>query len=292
MSGHGLLYPLIALMMLLWSANFIIAKVAVREIPPLLLSALRVALAGLFILPIYRWSRRNGQTWAKGDLRLLVALGVFGVALNQVFFVAGISRTSVAHSALLIGITPLMVLLIAAATGQERLSARKILGMLIALAGVAILNISPAPAGAGGATLAGDLLTLLATLTFALFTVLGKEVTERCGTIAVNTVAYTGGALALSPVVVWNAGSFAFAEVSWSAWASLLYMALFPSVVCYLIYFHALSRIPASRVAAFSYLQPLIATLMGVVLLGERISIPLAAGGSVIFAGVYLTERG
>jgi len=69
-------------------------------------------------------------------------------------------------------------------------------------------------------------------------------------------------------------------------------MALFPSVICYLIYYHALTRISASRVSAFIYLEPVIATLMGVAFLGERISTSLVAGGTVIFTGVYLTERG
>ena len=68
-------------------------------------------------------------------------------------------------------------------------------------------------------------------------------------------------------------------------------MALFPSVICYLIYYYALTYIPASRVAAFNYLQPVLATLMAVIALGERVTWPLVAGGAVIFSGVYLTER-
>jgi len=108
----------------------------------------------------------------------------------------------------------------------------------------------------------------------------------------VNSIAYIAGALALAPVIFWQARHFAFARVSGGAWAGLIYMALFPSVVCYLIYFYALTRIAASRVSAFSYLQPVIATLLAVTLLGESISITLLAGGAVILAGVYLTERG
>jgi drug/metabolite transporter (DMT)-like permease len=80
--------------------------------------------------------------------------------------------------------------------------------------------------------------------------------------------------------------------VSSAAWGSLVYMALFPSVICYLIYYYALSRISASRVTAFIYLEPVLATLMAVAFLGERVSAQLVAGGTVIFAGVYLTERG
>ena len=69
-------------------------------------------------------------------------------------------------------------------------------------------------------------------------------------------------------------------------------MALFPSVVAYLIYYHALAHMTASRVSAFSYLQPVFASLMGLFILGESLGAPVIAGGAVILAGVYLAERG
>ena len=295
MSGHLLLYGLIAAMVVLWSANFIIAKVALREFPPLLLSGLRIALAGLFIAPVYLWDRgrtAGERNWSRQDAPILMFLGTFGVALNQLFFVLGISLTSIAHSAIFISVTPILVLLMAAASGQERLTPRKMSGMAIALGGVAVLNLSAHSPASGGPTLLGDFFIFLASLTFALFTVFGRDVTLRHGSVTVNTFAYVGAALALSPITLWQARWFAFRQVSLEAWAGLIYMALFPSVVCYLIYFYALSHISPSRVAAFSYFQPLLATAMAVLILGERITVPLAAGGSVIFAGVYLTERG
>jgi drug/metabolite transporter (DMT)-like permease len=69
-------------------------------------------------------------------------------------------------------------------------------------------------------------------------------------------------------------------------------MAIFPSVLGYLIYCYALTKMPASRVSAFSYLQPLLATILAVPMLGEPVSGSLAGGGALILAGVYVTERG
>jgi drug/metabolite transporter (DMT)-like permease len=68
-------------------------------------------------------------------------------------------------------------------------------------------------------------------------------------------------------------------------------MAAFPAVLCYLIYYWALNHIAASRISVLSYLQPPIATLMAVPLLGEVVTLPLIAGGALVFAGVYITER-
>lgn len=297
MRSHGFLYSLITVMVLLWSGNFIIGKVALREFPPLLLSGLRVGLAGVMISPVYWWNKRNrseATRWTSEDLPILIYLGVFGVALNQLFFVYGLNRTSVAHSAMIIALTPILVLLIAAIVKQEQMTARKMAGMALAVAGVAILNAFPDPAAgqSSAPTLLGDLFTFLAGLTFALFTVIGKRTSVRLDAVTVNTFAYAGGTLALAPITIWQGTHFSFEHVTIQAWASLIYMALFPSVVCYLIYYYALKYIPASRVSAFSYLQPVVATVMAVTLLGEHVTIPLVAGGSVIFAGVCLTETG
>jgi len=280
-------------MVLLWSANFIVGKVALREFPPLLLGALRIGLAGVFLAPAYwRKSRAAGTIWPPADLMLLAFLAVCNVG-NQLLFLLGLHRTSVAHSALIIGVGPIFVLLIAAAMGLERITLRKTAGMILALGGVSTLAYQASSGAAPAeATVAGDAITVAACVLFSLFAVYGKRAAERHSTVAVNGFAYISGAALLAPILLWQAREFSFAHVSAAGWSSLVYMALFPSVICYLIYYHALTHISASRVSAFIYLEPLIATLMGVAFLGERITASLVAGGTVIFTGVYLTERG
>jgi len=290
LNGQFGLYTLIWLMVLLWSANYIIGKIALREFPPLLLCGLRLAVAGLFMLPVYLW--QGAATWGKRDLPVLLYLGLFGVTLNQLCFLMGLSRTSVAHSALIIGVGPIFVLLIAAAAGIDRITLRKTLGMLIALGGVAVLVGQASVAERARATLAGDAITFAACVLFSMFAVYGKSATKLHSTVGVNGFGYLVGGLLLVPVMFWQSSGFSFAHVSPAGWSSLVYMALFPSLICYLIYYHALSRISASRVAAFIYLEPVIAMLLAVAFLGERITAPLVAGGTVIFTGVYLTERG
>jgi drug/metabolite transporter (DMT)-like permease len=296
LNGHFVLYTLISLMVVLWSANFIVAKVALREFPPLLLGALRIGLAGIFLAPAY-WRKARGARFRPGaDLALLLFLAGCNVG-NQFLFLIGLNRTTVAHSALIIGIGPIFVLLIAATMGLERITLRKIAGMAIALGGVAMLVHQASAPGTSEverakATLAGDAVTAVACVLFSLFAVYGKKATERHSTVAVNGFAYVGGGVLLAPLMLWQGRDFPFAHVSAAGWGSLVYMALFPSVICYLIYYYALSHISASRVSAFIYLEPVIATTLAVMFLGERITAPLVAGGTVIFTGVYLTERG
>ncbi|MGA3078963.1 MAG: DMT family transporter [Bryobacteraceae bacterium] len=297
MNGTAVLYALILLMVAFWSGNYIAGKIALRELSPLFLAGLRIGLAGVTMVPLYAWERaarrpkRPPQAESLPHVVQLLILGLLGVTLNQFFFIVGLSRTSVAHAAILIGLTPIQVLIIAGVRGQERITARKAVGMAIALAGVALLKAFE-PAAGTGATWLGDFFILLTGLCFALFTVFGKEVTGEYSTITMNTYAYVGGAMALLPLTVWEATHQPLAHVSAGAWLAAIYMALFPSVIAYLIYYHALAHMAASRVSAFSYLQPVFASIMGVVILGETLGAPVIAGGAVILAGVYLAERG
>jgi len=301
-----ILYALIFLMVAFWSGNYIVGKIALRELPPLLVAGLRIGFAGVMILPFYvgqalspakpRLSEpRLSEPRPSGSghrviLRLLL-LGVFGVTLNQLFFIVGLSRTSVAHAAILIGLTPVQVLILACLRGQERMTFQRAAGMAIALAGVALLKAFE-PAAASGATWFGDLFTFLAGTFFAIFTVFGKEVTKLHSAVTVNAYAYVGGAVALAPVTLWEISRHPLSHISAAAWMAVLYMALFSSVIAYLIYYYALTHVAASRVSAFSYLQPVFATAMGAALLREHVGAPVIAGGLVILSGVYLVERG
>jgi drug/metabolite transporter (DMT)-like permease len=286
----AVLYALIILMVVFWSGNYIAGKIALREFSPLLLAGLRIGMAGLTILPVYALRSSRARPSGRGFVHLLV-LGVLGVTLNQLFFIVGLSLTSVAHAALIIGLTPMLVLILACVRGQERMNLQKAGGMAIALGGVALLKAFE-PAVAGGATWLGDFVVFLAALAFALFTVFGKEASKQFDSVTVNTVAYVAGGIALLPVTWWEASRQSMAHISAGAWLAAIYMAVFPSVIAYLIYYYALTRIAASRVSAFSYLQPVFATAMGVAILGERLTAPVVAGGLVILSGVSLAERG
>ncbi len=288
-----LLYGAIGVMVLFWSLNYIVGKFALRDFPAALLAGLRVTLAAVIILPVYAWRRLRPVALASSEPRpgagLFILLGLAGVALNQLFFTAGLNRTSVAHTSILIGITPVLVLLIAAARRLEKLTAVKIAGMAIALGGVAVLNASPAKGA--HATLAGDVLVFMGAFCFAVFTVAGKRATCCYDSITVTAAAYLCGAAFLAPVTVWQSLRFDYSAVTAAGWAGLVYMAALPSVLCYLIYYWALIYIPASRVSSFSYLQPLIATLLAVPLLGESITQWVALGGMLVLGGVFVTER-
>jgi len=281
------LYALIAAMVMFFSLNYIVARFALREFPPAQLTAVRTAIAATILVAI--WFTRRRPKLSPRDLLSLALLGVFGITLNQLLFALGLQRTSVAHASILSALAPVMVLLIAAPIGQEHVTIRKLTGMAIAVAGVGVLQIDSARQAI--ATLSGDAIILLSALAIALYSVLGKRVTARHDIVTVNAVSYVAGLIALLPFLLPPPG-FSYTAVSNTAWLSVLYMAVFPSVLGYLIFCYALTRMTASRVSAYMYLQPLLATVLAVPLLGEPVTSSLASGGALVLAGVYVTERG
>ena len=110
--------------------------------------------------------------------------------------------------------------------------------------------------------------------------------------MTVVTYGFIGSALAFVPGLAWVLPRVQAGTVHTDAWLALLYMSLGASVICYVIYYRALESMPASRVSALSYLQPLVAITTAIPLLGEPITKSLVAGGALILLGVVLAERG
>jgi drug/metabolite transporter (DMT)-like permease len=279
-------------MLLIWGGNYIAAKLVFREIPANLVICIRTIVAGVVIVPIYWFESRKRPpvlTWP--EIRLLMWLGLGGITTNQVFWTLGIARTTVIHSSMIMATTPLWVLLIASLMGMERINAAKSGGMAIAMTGVVMLQVFRSRNAGGEATLLGDFFILICALALAGMTAWGKRHKPLSGGIAVNAMGYAGGALVIGPFLPFVANGFDFSKVSATAWLSVAYMGVFSSVVGYLIYYYALARMQASRIATFQYLQPVFASGLAVLLLNEHLGGGALAAGAIIFTGVFVTER-
>ncbi len=292
MSPHLILYSLVFLMVLCWSGNYVAAKIVFREIPAMPAMALRTIVSAVLMAGIY-WRRpRGGESiWTRREMSILIVLGLFGMVMNQFFWTLGVAQTTVVHSSMIMATTPIWVLLMAGLMGLEPITFPKVGGMAIAMTGVAMLQVFRPKLSAQSPTLRGDFFILLCTLALAGMTAFGKRYRPRSGGIAVNAVGYILGAFLLLPSFWFSSRGFDFGKVTAGAWVGVVYMGAISSVTGYLIYYYALARMSASRMAAFQYLQPVFASLMAVVMLGEELTGAAIAAGGIIFAGVFVTER-
>jgi drug/metabolite transporter (DMT)-like permease len=295
----------IGFVVVVWAFNFIAAKIGLRYLPPLTMASFRVTLAGLSMVPAYlicsRWpafpdeprARSQGLTWR--DLWTFAYLGFFGVVVNQMCFTMGLRYTPVSHAAVIVGMGPIYTLVLAVLFGLERATWHKVVGMAIAFLGVAVLasenGISPR-----SPSLLGDAITMTGSIGFATYAVLGKRVAGRYDALTMVAFNHFAGAIIILPMAVHQARELGplstWREIPWPAWAAVLFMAVCSSALAYLLYFWLLRYLEASQLSAFTYLLPVLAVILGILLLGERGSPMQIAGGILALAGVYWVESG
>ncbi len=274
-----------------WACNIIAGKEALTGFGSLSLAQLRVlGAAVIFLLASLATGRLRDLRLSRREWLLLAAAAANGIALNQLTFIGGMALSTVTHTALITALGPVMVLAITVVMHLEALTTWKVAGMVIAFAGVGFLTADKPVQGNGGHLL-GDFILVISTLVFAIYIVLLKEVADKFDTLTLNTIIFALGAVMMIPfctraVLVTN-----WSALNLEAWWGFVFLIVFGSVLPYLLFAYVLTGLSASRAAAFNYLQPVIASGLGIWIFSERITSKVLVGGSLILAGVYLTER-
>jgi drug/metabolite transporter (DMT)-like permease len=278
------------MMLVLWSGNYVAGKIALRTLDPITLVCLRLQLAAFTMLAIY-YLRGERQTLKLRDTWPFLYLGFFGVVLNQGLFTVGLNYTTSDHSAVLIAIGPIIILLLARVLKLEALTVAKVVGMAISFVGVYLLETEQG-SPAHSPLLMGDIITFGGVIGFSIYAVLGKRVAGQYDSIAMNTFNCVAAALLLLPLTIRQVISLDWRSVGLGGWLGMIYMAVGSSVAAYTIFYWVLRYMTASRVGAVSYFQPVIVILLSMAFLGERPSRMLLEGTALVLLGVFLAERG
>jgi drug/metabolite transporter (DMT)-like permease len=284
-SVHGALVAV----QVFFAVQYVAAKILLREIPPGAWALIRVVSAALLMLAVARVLGRRLPR-SPTILGRLALYSVFGVVLNQWLFVEGLSRTTPAHSSILMASIPVATLLLAVLLGRERFTAAKLASLGLAIPGVWLV-LQPWSESVGGASLTGDLLVLSNGLSYSLFLVWSKELLGRVDALGATAVLLAFGSLGMLLPGVPALAGFDPASVSPTTWIIGVWIVIFPTALAYLLSYWALARVESSRVAFFIYLQPLLATALSVALFGERLNAPILGGAALIFLAVYVALR-
>jgi drug/metabolite transporter (DMT)-like permease len=281
---------LLFLMVAIWGANFSLVKVALREFPELVFNALRLLIASSLFLGAIWWQQRTTPRPAlsRAEWIRVVVLGLIGHLIYQFLFLGGLKRTSVANGSLIMGTTPVIVALLSAWTGHERISLQRWLGAAISFLGLYI--VVGAQAGLGNPT--GDLLVLASTACWATYSVASVPLLKRHSPVVVTGYTMTVGATAYTLAAVPALRSMAWAQVSPLSWGLMLASAVFALGLAYLIWYSSVQRVGSTRTAAWSNVTPVMAMSIAALWLGEGLALRQLAGAGVIFAGLVMTRRG
>jgi len=286
-STNGLL--LVAAGAALWGTLGIFFTVLLGYgLAPLTLAFLRALLTFLILLGGLGALRPTRLRLARRDIPYFLAFGAITVGLFYTVYILAVDLTSVATAAVLLYTAPVWVMLLAWRLYGEPLGARQLAALGLAFAGCALVAGAYDPALLR-VNAVGLLAGLTAGLTYALYSIFSVPALRRYSSWTVVTWAVGFGALTLAPLVlVQGAAAFAPILTPSAAWLWLLGLALGPTVGALALYTTGLKHVPAGVASVTATLEPVVATLLAVVALGERLAPPQIFGGALILAAVAL----
>lgn len=277
-------------MALIWGVNYSVVKYGAAVFDPLAFNSVRIAIAAVGLVAITRLMRLD---WPGARTTVaLLALGAIGNGVYQVLFVEGIARTRAGDAALVLAASPAFIALAGRARGVERIAGRALAGILLNIAGIALVVFGNTHTGAaaGQASLVGDLLILAGSMSWALYTVLLKPYTHDVGGLQLSTLTMLGGAVPLILVSIPALLATHWRTVPAAGWGAELYSSLISLVVAYLFYYRGIRVIGPTRAAMYGNLQPLVAVVVAWITLGEALTLWQGLGAACIMGGLLLTR--
>jgi drug/metabolite transporter (DMT)-like permease len=269
-----------------WGISFVATKAALEEISPVTLVASRFIIGALLLLAIVR------QLPPRSEWKWLALMGFVGVFIHQMLQSFALTMTSASSTGWLIGVTPIWSAVLSAILLRERFGGWKIFGLAAGFAG-ALLVVTRgdfSPAVFGRPSTMGDLLILISTVNWAVYSVIGHKTIRRLGPRRATSGAMLFGAVMLTPFFIAQRGWRELPNLSATGWTALLFLAVGCSALGYLFWYGALERIEVSRVASLLYAEPLVTFAAAMILLGERVSGTVIAGGLLVLAGVLIAQ--
>jgi drug/metabolite transporter (DMT)-like permease len=279
----------------LWAVSFVATKVALGAAPPLVVVTMRLLISAACFAP---WVLSRGGTRGIAQTRgffRLAWLSLLGTGLHYGLQTVGLQYTTASNASLYAVTAPITILLLSAFLLGERITARKGLGVGLALVGVlVVMGPETLLSLELGAHLKGDLLVLVSIVMWGLFTVFGKPLTDQLGALQVTAWVTVIGAAWMIPAGWWEARSVGFAVtgLTLEAWGAIAFLGVGCSFLATLLYFVALQRTESQKVGVYLYTIPPMTAVVAVVYLGEVLSANLMIGAALVMAGVALTERG
>jgi drug/metabolite transporter (DMT)-like permease len=289
---------LLVALFVVWSISFTAIKYLRADFSPgelVLARYLPAAIFGAVYLAAAPSRRREcAEIFRSAKIRI-VAMGLTGITGYNYFLYVGQSEIRPGAAALLTTLSPLFTLILAVIFLHERVPLRRILGIFIALAGLYVV-VHWGSVGLGRSALAHSdihyvLITALAPLCWATYTILGKNLLERNSPMTVMLVSVIVGAI---PMLAAARGPFfdRVAALSPGHWLALGYLTVLCTVAGFWAWFAALRRMSATSVASFVYLNPVLAAVFGSLFFGERVARLFVVGGAVMLLGLYLAQGG
>lgn len=278
---------LLALLSLLWGGSFFFVGVVIRQLPPLTVVLLRVALAAIILLPVL-WACRIGFPRGLAGWWPFFAIALLNNVLPFSLIVTAQTQISSGLASILNATTPLFTVLIMAAAGDERLHARRVAGVVIGLVGVAILHGQRLGFSRGQGF--GILLCLAAAFSYGLSALYARRKLSDSPPLATATFQMLASTVMMIVIagVVERPWQLPMPDVT--TWLALIGLAGLSTALAYIVFFQILRRSGSTNVMLVTLLIPVTAILLGYLALGESISLREISGALVIGSALLVID--
>ena len=273
----------------IWGSSFLWIKIAVQEVGPTLLVALRLLFGVLTLLVVAlitrpEWPRRR-KVWLS-----LAFLGIINNAIPYVLISWGEQYIDSAVAAVLNSTTPLFTMLIAHwFLTDDRMTSRRVFSLLMGFGGIVILLSKDLTSGFGG-SLAGQLAVLVASLFYAISSVFARRTTKGIDQTMQSIVPLISADLALWSFVI-VAESPVKLPVIPLTWIAIVWLGVMGTGLAFLLFYYLLHSVGPTRTTLVTYVFPLVGVVLGVIFLNETLNWQLVAGAALIIASVVLVNR-
>jgi drug/metabolite transporter (DMT)-like permease len=285
-----LAHLLLLMVNLFYGANFLVSKLVMPAyILPHAFILIRVSITvSLFFLVDFFWI--NEKIKLK-DIPLLILCSLFGVVINQEMFYAGLNLTTPVNGALIMIMTPILVMIVSFFMSIEKITWYKVMGILLGATG-ALLIIGSNGFSFSSKTMKGDIFILLNAASYAVYLVIVKPLMKKYHPMTVIKWVFLFG---LAPVII--IGWKEFSMIEWQTfhfqiWTAVVFVVIFVTFCAYLFNILALREVDSSVVGAYIYLQPIFAAILSAIYQFDEFSVQKIIAAFLIFGGVFLVAFG
>lgn len=285
------MYFLLLLQQLIASGTHIIGKTLTQSVEPAVVLFFRALVVSGGYSIFFLFFKKFVKKIEKKDIWIFLIMGLLNIPLNQFLFLNALERTSAPNVALEYALTPAFVLIIARLFLKERLSKMKTIGVSIAIGGTIII-LSEKGFDFSSDSFLGDIIGLCASFSWALYTIVGRKLSQKYGGVYSTGMAMFFGTILYLPIFYFLDDKIILEDINTINWLQIFYLGLMTAGVGYAIWYYALQKLEAGKVAVFNNIQPVFTTILAIIFLSHAPTIEFAIGGVLIISGVILTQKG
>jgi RarD protein len=274
---------------IIWGWTFVATKVALKYMSPVEVLGWRLIL-GLPVLLAVIGAKRLRFGFCGGDRKFVLAASAV-ITVHFLLQVTGLKYTSATNTGWIISITPLVMVAMSFVFLRERIGRWQMVGIAVATLGILLLISKGKLSSIGRFESVGDWLILATAHTWALYTVLTRDVSRRCHPLTVTFGVLFPSAVVVVGLMLFTSDWSKFAHLPAEAVLALLFLGVLGMALAHWFWQEGVSKLGSARAGVFLYIEPLATTALAVPYLGESYGIVTAVGGLLVLGGVIVAER-